>query len=61
MSLLSITYHANMSTDTWILVGLAARMATGIGLHTVSTYDNIPTDVAERRKRVFFSIYMMDR
>ena len=50
-----------MSTDTWILVGLAARMATGIGLHTVSTYDNIPTDVAERRKRVFFSIYMMDR
>lgn len=58
---MSTCLHAYLIIDTWILVGLAARMATGIGLHTVSSYDNLPADVTERRKRVFFSIYMMDR
>lgn len=47
--------------DTWFLVGIAARLALGRGLHTVSTYTNLPVDEQERRKRVFFSIYMMDR
>jgi hypothetical protein len=47
--------------DTWFLVGIAARLALGMGLHTSSTYDNLPVDVQETYKRVFFSIYMMDR
>ncbi|KAL2812528.1 fungal-specific transcription factor domain-containing protein [Aspergillus granulosus] len=47
--------------DTWFLVGLAARLALGMGLHTSSTYDGLPVDVQERYKRVFFSVYMMDR
>lgn len=36
-------------------------MAVGMGLHTSSTYDSMPADLVERRKRIFFSIYMMDR
>lgn len=47
--------------DTWFLVGLAARLAVGMGLHAASSYESLPTDVAERRKRLFFSVYMMDR
>lgn len=47
--------------DTWFLVGTAARLALGMGLHTASTYTTLPSDTAERCKRVFFSIYMMDR
>lgn len=47
--------------DTWFLVGMAARLAVGIGLHTSSTYAGMPVDMEQRRKRIFFSIYMMDR
>lgn len=47
--------------DTWFLVGMAARVALGCGLHTASTYDKLPRDIAEQRKRIFFCIYMMDR
>lgn len=58
---LNQTKGTNFSTDTWFLVGVAARIAVGMGLHTSSSYDNLPADVTERRKRIFFSIYMMDR
>lgn len=47
--------------DTFFLVGVAARMAIGMGLHTSSSYLNLPVDVVEYRKRIFFSLYMMDR
>ncbi|KAK6068041.1 hypothetical protein SCUP515_09823 [Seiridium cupressi] len=53
--------NADFRVDTWFLVGLAARLAVGMGLHTSSTYETLPVDVAEKRKRLFFSIYMMDR
>ncbi|KAH8883451.1 hypothetical protein GQ53DRAFT_811462 [Thozetella sp. PMI_491] len=57
----SYSFFNQLGPNTWFLIGLAARMAVGLGLHTASTYESLPTDVAERRKRVFFSIYMMDR
>ncbi|KAF4124736.1 GAL4 [Geosmithia morbida] len=47
--------------DTWFLVGLAARLALGMGLHTSGIYVGMPVDMVQRRKRIFFSIYMMDR
>jgi hypothetical protein len=47
--------------DTWFLVGVAARMATGMGLHTSDVYQTLAVDVAEQQKRLFFSLYMMDR
>ncbi|OAQ77992.1 fungal specific transcription factor domain-containing protein [Purpureocillium lilacinum] len=49
------------SPHTWFLVGTAARLALGLGLHTPSAYDGSSFDVQQRRKRIFFSIYMMDR
>ena len=51
----------NISLDTWFLVGVAARLALGRGLHTASTYVGMPVDMEQRRKRIFWSIYMMDR
>jgi hypothetical protein len=42
-------------------VGTAARLALGMGLHCDSTYQGLSNAQAIRRKRLFFSIYMMDR
>lgn len=50
-----------IGVDTWLLVGMAARIALGIGLHSGATYEGLPAETAERRKRLFFSLYMMDR
>jgi hypothetical protein len=47
--------------DTWFLVGTAARLAIGMGLHCDATLQGLPIDQIERRKRLFFSVYMMDR
>lgn len=47
--------------DTWFLVGVAARMATGMGLHTSEIYQSLTVDMAEQQKRLFFCLYMMDR
>ncbi|KAL2817956.1 fungal-specific transcription factor domain-containing protein [Aspergillus cavernicola] len=57
----SYSFFNQLGPNTWFLVGIAARLALGMGLHTASTYENLPVDVQERHKRVFFSIYMMDR
>lgn len=50
-----------ISIDTWILIGMAARMATGMGLHTADQYKSLTVDLAEHQKRLFFCLYMMDR
>ncbi|CAG8905943.1 unnamed protein product [Penicillium egyptiacum] len=42
-------------------LGPTARLALGMGLHAASSYHRFPFDVQQRRKRIFFSIYMMDR
>ncbi|KPM42680.1 hypothetical protein AK830_g3847 [Neonectria ditissima] len=57
----SYSFFNQLGPNTWFLVGIAARIALGMGLHTSSTYEGLPTDIAERRKRLFFSVYMMDR
>ena len=36
-------------------------MALGMGLHSRETYAALPVDVAEYQKRLFLSLYMMDR
>jgi hypothetical protein len=51
----------NYVLDTWFLVGTAARLAIGMGLHCDATLQGLPIDQVERRKRIFFSVYMMDR
>lgn len=50
-----------MFSDTWFLVGTAARLAIGMGLHCDQTLQSLPNEEAQRRKRLFFSVYMMDR
>ncbi|KAI0893766.1 fungal-specific transcription factor domain-containing protein [Annulohypoxylon nitens] len=57
----SFSFFNQFGPNTWLLVGNAARIAIGLGLHTSSAYERLPFNVAEMRKRVFFSIYMMDR
>lgn len=57
----SYSFFNQLGPNTWFLVGISARVALGLGLHTASTYEKLPVDVSEKRKRIFFSIYMMDR
>ena len=47
--------------DTWFLVGTAARLAIGTGLHYDQTLQDLSVAQVERRKRLFLSIFMMDR
>ncbi|KAJ5382032.1 uncharacterized protein N7496_004460 [Penicillium cataractarum] len=57
----SYSFFNKIGPNTWFLVGVAARMATGMGLHTSDVYQTLAVDVAEQQKRLFFSLYMMDR
>ncbi|RDW66537.1 hypothetical protein BP6252_10172 [Coleophoma cylindrospora] len=58
------SFFNQVGPNTWYLVGMAGRLAIGMGLHTppsnVST-GRLSPDVLEHRKRLFFSLYMMDR
>ncbi|KAI9745107.1 MAG: hypothetical protein M1818_001385 [Claussenomyces sp. TS43310] len=49
--------------DTWYLIGMAIRLALGMGLHTKASKFSVsmPKSVQEYRSRIFFSLYMMDR
>lgn len=57
----SFSFFNKIGPNTWFLVGVAARMAIGMGLHASDTYKSLAVDVAEYQKRLFFSLYMMDR
>ncbi|KAL2697734.1 hypothetical protein AAEP93_011638 [Penicillium crustosum] len=57
----SYSFFNQLGPNTWFLVGTAARLALGMGLHAASSYRKFPLHVQQRRKRIFFSIYMMDR
>ncbi|KAG9596107.1 phenylacetate 2-hydroxylase, partial [Aureobasidium melanogenum] len=57
----SFSFFNQLGPNTWFLVGTAARLALGMGLHCDSTYSSLSTIQAIRRKRLFLSIYMMDR
>ncbi|KAJ5601751.1 hypothetical protein N7510_011285 [Penicillium lagena] len=57
----SYSFFNKIGPNTWFLVGVAARMATGMGLHSAEVYQSLPVAVAEHQKRLFFSLYMMDR
>ncbi|OHE98380.1 hypothetical protein CORC01_06376 [Colletotrichum orchidophilum] len=57
----ALGYGYMLGPNTWTLVGLGARMAIGLGMHTSAAYEGLPADVSEKRKRLFFSVYMMDR
>ncbi|KAL4966168.1 Zn(II)2Cys6 transcription factor [Aspergillus stella-maris] len=57
----SYSFFNSAGPNTWFLVGVAARMAIGMGLHTSDVYESLTPDAADYQKRLFFSLYMMDR
>ncbi|OMP84093.1 Protein STB5 [Diplodia seriata] len=59
----SYSFFNRVGSNTWYLVGSAIRLAVGTGLHTApnDTTRQLPLDVQEYRKRLFWSLYMMDR
>lgn len=59
----SYSFFNKVGPNTWYLVGVGVRIAIGIGLHTAPSeaVRRLPLDVQEYRKRLFFSLYMMDR
>ncbi|KAL4985272.1 fungal-specific transcription factor domain-containing protein [Aspergillus falconensis] len=57
----SYSFFNSAGPNTWFLVGVAARMAIGMGLHTREVYETLAPDAADYQKRLFFSLYMMDR
>lgn len=62
--LLQITYSFfnRVGGNTWYLVGSAIRLAIGLGLHAPNaSAKELPMDVQEYRKRIFWSLYMADR
>ncbi|KAF4310167.1 hypothetical protein GTA08_BOTSDO12437 [Botryosphaeria dothidea] len=59
----SYSFFNRVGSNTWYLVGSAIRLAVGMGLHTApnDVTRQLPLDVQEYRKRLFWSLYMMDR
>jgi len=59
----SYSFFNKVGPNTWYLVGVGVRIAIGIGLHAAPSPAvlRLPLDVQEYRKRLFFSLYMMDR
>ncbi|KAL1621060.1 hypothetical protein SLS56_009365 [Neofusicoccum ribis] len=59
----SYSFFNRVGSNTWYLVGSATRLAVGMGLHTApnDVTRQLPLDVQEYRKRLFWCLYMMDR
>jgi hypothetical protein len=51
----------NRREDTYLYVGMALRMALALGLSEESHYSDLATQVGERHRRVWWSIYGLDR
>ncbi|KAF7729133.1 hypothetical protein EC973_004901 [Apophysomyces ossiformis] len=60
--LLATHQHGAMkSARAWLYSGMAFRMAQDLGLHRNCDQWNIPPDERERRKRVFWCCFIVDR
>ncbi|KAI8145589.1 fungal-specific transcription factor domain-containing protein [Fennellomyces sp. T-0311] len=60
--LLSTHQHGTMKyVRGWLYSGMAFRMAQDLGLHRNCDHWNIPPDERERRKRVFWCCFIIDR
>ncbi|KAI9492146.1 fungal-specific transcription factor domain-containing protein [Zychaea mexicana] len=60
--LLATHQHGTMKyVRGWLYSGMAFRMAQDLGLHRNCDHWNIPPDERERRKRVFWCCFVVDR
>jgi hypothetical protein len=58
---ISYSFFNKVGANTWYLVGIAMRIAIGAGLHTTPSEaaKQLPADVQEYRKRLFYCLYMV--
>ena len=59
----SYSFFSKVGSNAWYITRAAISIALGIGLHTKPTpaVEQLPVDVQEYRKRLFYCLYMMDR
>lgn len=61
MLLIMYNLRSPSSANIWYMVGLAMRTAIDLGLHRESSYRNMKPDESQRKRRLFWSVYLMDR
>ncbi|RAO69382.1 uncharacterized protein BHQ10_005394 [Talaromyces amestolkiae] len=61
--MLLVMYHLRLSSPSkvWYMLGLAMRISIDLGLHRELHYRNIGRDEAQRRRRLFWSVYLVER
>ncbi|KAJ6037404.1 hypothetical protein N7540_001683 [Penicillium herquei] len=61
--MLLIMYNLRIpnSSNIWYMIGLAMRTAIDLGLHREVNYLHLKPDESQRRRRLFWSVYVMDR
>ncbi|KAJ5718977.1 hypothetical protein N7493_007432 [Penicillium malachiteum] len=61
--MLLIMYNLRIpnSSNIWYMIGLAMRTAIDLGLHREINYLHLKPDESQRRRRLFWSVYVMDR
>lgn len=61
--LLLVLYHLRLSSPSkvWYMLGLAMRISIDLGLHRELHYRNTERVEAQRRRRLFWSVYLVER
>lgn len=49
------------SSNVWYMIGVAMRTAIDLGLHREAEYVHLGPEDSQRRRRLFWSVYLMDR
>ncbi|ANB15320.1 Stb5p [Sugiyamaella lignohabitans] len=59
--LISYSFFNRLGPDTWYLVGIASRLAIGLGIHTEKSVEGLDPSEQDHLRKVFWCLYMMDR
>jgi hypothetical protein len=61
--MLLVLYHLRLSSPSkvWYMLGLAMRISIDIGLHREIHYRKLEPIEAQRRRRLFWSVYLLER
>jgi hypothetical protein len=60
---LLVIYHLRSASShgMWYMIGLAMRTCIDLGLHRRDNERNMPTDKVDRRRRLFWTVYALER